>query len=144
MSPPKRREVSDKNVLAGKEIFYKSKCIYCHTPKYVTSKNAKHDFLKFQLIWPYTDLLLHDMGDGLADRNIKGEITNKEWKTPPLWGIGYAKEVNSRATFLHDGRAKNILEAVLWHSGEAKPSIDFLLENYKKDLDKLESFLKSL
>ena len=144
LSPPKRREVSDKNVLAGKEIFYKSKCISCHTPKYVTSKNAKHDFLKFQLIWPYTDLLLHDMGDGLADRNIKGEITNKEWKTPPLWGIGYAKEVNSRATFLHDGRAKNILEAVLWHSGEAKPSIDFLLENYKKDLDKLESFLKSL
>ena len=70
--------------------------------------------------------------------------TNKEWKTPPLWGLGYAKEVNSRATFLHDGRAKTILEAVMWHSGEAKDSLDLLLAKYKDDLDKLEKFLKSL
>ena len=99
--------------MRGKEIFYKSKCTSCHTPKYVTSKNAKFDFLKFQLIWPYTDLLLHDMGDSLADKNIDGEITNREWKTPPLWGIGLAKDVNPRATFLHDGRADTILEAIL-------------------------------
>ena len=84
------------------------------------------------------------MGDELADKDINGNITNKEWKTPPLWGLGYAKEVNSRATFLHDGRAKTILEAVMWHSGEAKESLAFLLSNYKDDLDKLEKFLKSL
>jgi CxxC motif-containing protein (DUF1111 family) len=84
------------------------------------------------------------MGDELADFDINGNITNKEWKTPPLWGIGYAKEVNSRATFLHDGRANTLLEAVLWHSGEAKNSIDFLLKNYKDDLNKLVIFLKSL
>ena len=144
LSPPRRRNVSDKDVLYGKKIFYESKCTTCHTPKYVTSKNAKHDFLKYQLIWPYTDLLLHDMGDELADLDINGNITNKEWKTPPLWGIGYAKEVNSRATFLHDGRANTLLEAVLWHSGEAKNSIDFLLKNYKNDLNKLVIFLKSL
>ena len=144
LSPPKRRNVSEKDVLLGKKIFYESKCTSCHTPKYVTSKNAKHDFLKYQLIWPYTDLLLHDMGDELADKDINGNITNKEWKTPPLWGLGYAKEVNSRATFLHDGRAKTILEAVMWHSGEAKDSLDLLLANYKDDLDKLEKFLKSL
>ena len=144
LSPPKRRNVSDKKVLLGKKIFYESKCTSCHTPKYVTSKNAKHDFLKYQLIWPYTDLLLHDMGDELADKDINGNITNKEWKTPPLWGLGYAKEVNSRASFLHDGRAKTILEAVLWHSGEAKESLNYLLNNYKNDLDKLEKFLKSL
>ena len=68
----------------------------------------------------------------------------KEWKTPPLWGLGYAKEVNPRATFLHDGRAETIIEAVLWHSGEAKNSVNFLLDNYKNDLDKLEKFLNSL
>jgi CxxC motif-containing protein (DUF1111 family) len=84
------------------------------------------------------------MGDELADKDINGNITNKEWKTPPLWGLGYAKEVNSRATFLHDGRAKTILEAVMWHSGEAKESLALLLANYKDDLDKLEKFLKSL
>ena len=144
LSPPKRRNVSEKDVLLGKKIFYESKCTSCHTPKYVTSKNAKHDFLKYQLIWPYTDLLLHDMGDELADKDMNGNITNKEWKTPPLWGLGYVKEVNSRAGFLHDGRAKTILEAVLWHSGEAKSSLKYLLDNHKNNLDKLEKFLKSL
>ncbi len=144
LSPPKRRNVSDKDVLLGKKIFYESKCTSCHTPKYVTSKNAKHNFLKYQLIWPYTDLLLHDMGDELADKDMNGNITNKEWKTPPLWGLGYAKEVNARATYLHDGRAKTVLEAVLWHSGEAKSSLKYLLDNHKNNLDKLEKFLKSL
>ncbi|MBF96350.1 MAG: hypothetical protein CFH34_01587 [Alphaproteobacteria bacterium MarineAlpha9_Bin4] len=144
LSPPKRRDVNDKDVLKGKEIFYNANCTSCHTPKYVTSKNAKLDFLKFQLIWPYTDLLLHDMGEGLADKNLQMEITNREWKTPPLWGIGLAKEVNPRATFLHDGRADTILEAILWHDGEAKNSINYLLKNHKKELDKLVKFVESL
>ena len=144
LSPPKRRDVNNKEVLRGKEIFYKSKCTSCHTPKYVTSKNAKFDFLKFQLIWPYTDLLLHDMGDSLADKNIDGEITNREWKTPPLWGIGLAKDVNPRATFLHDGRADTILEAILLHGGEASLSVEYLLENYKNELDKIVKFVESL
>ena len=109
LSPPKRRNVNSKDVLRGKEIFYKSKCTSCHTPKYVASKNAKFDFLKYQLIWPYTDLLLHDMGEKLADVSLD-KVTNKEWKTPALWGIGLAKEVNPRATFLHDGRADTILK----------------------------------
>ena len=68
LSPPKRRDVSNKEVLKGKEVFYKSGCVSCHVPKYVTSKQAKASFLAYQLIWPYTDLLLHDMGDGLADK----------------------------------------------------------------------------
>ena len=144
LSPPKRRNVNDVDVLKGKEIFYKSQCTSCHTPKYVTSKNADFDFLKYQLIWPYTDLLLHDMGSELADKDLNGNITNKEWKTPPLWGIGLAKEVNPKATFLHDGRAKTIMEAVLWHAGEASKSINLLLKEYGNDLDKLEKFLHSL
>ncbi len=144
LSPPKRRNVNDENVLKGKEIFYKSNCTSCHTPKYVTSKNAKFDFLKFQLIWPYTDLLLHDMGAELADKNQAGEITNKEWKTPPLWGIGLAKTVNPRATFLHDGRADTVLEAILLHGGEASPSINYLIENHKNEIQKLVKFVESL
>ncbi len=144
LSPPKRRNVTNKSVLKGKEIFYNSGCISCHTPKYVTSKSVKKDFLKYQLIWPYSDLLLHDMGDELADKDLNGNITNKEWRTPPLWGIGLAQTVNPNATFLHDGRAKNILEAILWHSGEAQSSIDFLHEKYSENIKYLVSFLESL
>ena len=144
LSPPKRRNVNDKDVLRGKEIFYESKCTSCHTPKYVTSKNAKFDFLKFQLIWPYSDFLLHDMGDNLADKNLEGKITNREWKTPALWGIGLAKKVNSRATFLHDGRAETILEAILLHGGEASYSIEYLLQNHKNELQELLKFVESL
>ena len=144
LSPPKRRNVSDEDVLKGKEIFYKSNCTSCHTPKYVTSKNAKFDFLKFQLIWPYTDLLLHDMGEELADKKLQGEITNKEWKTPALWGIGLTKSVNPRATFLHDGRADTILQAILLHGGEATDSINYLIKNHKNDLQKLVKFVESL
>ena len=144
LSPPKRRNVSNKEVLEGKEIFYKAKCTSCHTPKYVTSKNAKFDFLKFQLIWPYSDLLLHDMGVDLADKDLKGNVKNVSWKTPPLWGLGLLKEVNPRATFLHDGRAETILEAVLWHGGEAQSSIDYLIANHSNQLDKLVKFIKSL
>ena len=144
LSPPKRRNVKNKETLRGKEIFYKSNCTSCHTPKYVTSKNAKFDFLKFQLIWPYTDLLLHDMGEGLADKDLQKKITNREWKTPALWGIGLAKEVNPRATYLHDGRADTILEAIFWHGGEAKPSIDYLVKNHKNELHKLVKFIESL
>ena len=144
LSPPKRRNVNSKDVLRGKEIFYKSKCTSCHTPKYVTSKNAKFDFLKYQLIWPYTDLLLHDMGEKLADVSLDNKVTNKEWKTPALWGIGLAKEVNPRATFLHDGRADTILEAIMWHGGEAQSSINYLVKNYKEELDKLVKFVESL
>ena len=144
LSPPKRRNVKYKEILRGKEIFYKSNCTSCHTPKYVTSKNAKFDFLKFQLIWPYTDLLLHDMGEGLADKDLHKKVTNREWKTPALWGIGLAKEVNPRATFLHDGRADTILEAIFWHGGEAKSSIDYLVKNHKNELNKLVKFIESL
>ncbi len=144
LSPPKRRNVGDEDVLKGKEIFYKSNCTSCHTPKYVTSKNAKFDFLKFQLIWPYTDLLLHDMGEELADKNTLGKITNREWKTPALWGIGLTKSVNPRATYLHDGRADTILQAILLHGGEATGSINYLIKNHKNDLQKLVKFVESL
>ena len=84
------------------------------------------------------------MGEILADKNLRGEITNREWKTPPLWGIGLAKSVNPRASFLHDGRAETILQAVLMHGGEAEDSINYLLKNHENELEKLTKFLESL
>ena len=84
------------------------------------------------------------MGEKLADKNLKGEITNREWKTPALWGIGLAKSVNPRATFLHDGRADSILQAILLHGGEAKGSVDYLVKNYRNEMGKLVKFLESL
>ncbi len=144
LSPPKRRDVSDKNVLNGKQLFYKVGCTSCHTPKYVTSKNAKFPFLSFQLIWPYTDLLLHDMGAELADYTFNNKETNREWRTAPLWGIGLAKTVNPNATFLHDGRAKTILEAIYWHGGEAANSRQKVFSSNQRDIDDLIIFLNSL
>ncbi len=73
-----------------------------------------------QLIWPYTDLLLHDMGEGLADNRPEGDATGREWRTPPLWGIGLTETVSGHTNLLHDGRARNLLEAILWHGGEAE------------------------
>ena len=144
LSPPKRRNVSDESVLNGKKLFYQAGCTSCHTPKYVTSKNAKFPFLSFQLIWPYTDLLLHDMGPELADYSLNNKETNREWRTAPLWGIGLAKKVNPNATFLHDGRAKTILEAIYWHGGEAAKSKQKIFSSNEKDRNDLIKFLNSL
>lgn len=97
-----------------------------------------------QLIWPYTDLLLHDMGDGLADGRPEGRADGREWKTPPLWGIGLTKVVNGHTFFLHDGRARNLLEAVLWHGGEAKAQRDEVISMPPEDRRRLIRFLESL
>lgn len=120
LAPPVRRDVGEPTVLRGKELFYQSGCISCHVPKYVTSRDADESHHRFQLIWPYTDLLVHDMGDDLVDGvGHNGGVSGREWRTPPLWGIGLTKTVNPQATYLHDGRARTLLEAVLWHGGEA-------------------------
>ena len=100
--------------------FYDLGCVACHTPKFVTSRDAPGEEHKFQLIWPYTDLLLHDMGEGLADGRPEGAADGTEWRTPPLWGIGLTETVSGHTLFLHDGRARNLSEAILWHGGEAK------------------------
>ena len=85
---PQRRDVGGPAVLRGKAAFYGAGCMACHTPKYVTSREAPTPAHRFQLIWPYTDLLLHDMGEGLADHRPEGDADGYEWRTPPLWGIG--------------------------------------------------------
>lgn len=144
LAVPARREVSGPQVLAGKKLFYDSGCIACHRPKYVTRRLAERPEQSFQLIWPYTDMLLHDMGDALADRRIDGSIADAEWRTPPLWGIGLTREVNGHTRFLHDGRARNLLEAVLWHGGEAEAAKQRVLSMSKAKRDALIAFLNSL
>lgn len=86
LAVPQRRDADDERVLAGKKLFYQANCVACHVPKYVTRRDAAQPEHRFQLIWPYTDMLLHDMGDGLADGVSEEQANGREWRTPPLWG----------------------------------------------------------
>ncbi|MEM9221437.1 MAG: di-heme oxidoredictase family protein [Pseudomonadota bacterium] len=144
LAVPARRDLGDKEVLAGKELFYKTGCAACHTPKFVTSRNATDENHAFQLIWPYTDLLLHDMGEGLADHRPVGTASGREWRTPPLWGIGLTQTVNGHTNFLHDGRARNLLEAILWHGGEAEAARETVVAMSPRERAALIRFLESL
>jgi CxxC motif-containing protein (DUF1111 family) len=141
---PERRNVDDPQVLKGKEIFHEAGCASCHKPKYVTRRDADLKQHQFQLIWPYSDFLLHDMGPDLSDNRPIGDASGSEWRTAPLWGIGLAQDVAPDATFLHDGRARTLLEAVLWHGGEAKAARDHVVGLQKTQREALLAFLNSL
>ncbi|WP_444995564.1 di-heme oxidoreductase family protein [Aliikangiella sp. IMCC44359] len=174
LAVPKRRGFDEANqtwqaeIWQGRQLFFAANCVGCHTPRQQTGEAAGSilgevalnklepgakpiEALSEQIIWPYTDMLLHDMGgscqaivqelpngdscdagaeceyvlrcEGLADGRNEGEATGNEWRTSPLWGLGLVKTVNPRATYLHDGRARTIEEAILWHGGEAESSI---------------------
>ncbi len=141
---PQRRDVDDPAVLAGKAQFYAAGCASCHTPKFVTSRDAPSPAQQFQLIWPYSDFLLHDMGVGLSDARPEGDADGYEWRTPPLWGIGLTQTVSNHTFFLHDGRARSLTEAILWHDGEAASSQSAFLEMSAPDRANLIAFLESL
>ncbi len=144
LAVPSRRDVADSQVLAGKKLFYDLGCAACHTPKFVTSRDAENKAHQFQLIWPYSDFLLHDMGEGLADGQQVGVANGREWRTQPLWGIGLTETVNDHTFFLHDGRARNLSEAILWHGGEAQAARDGFANVNKTERDALIAFLESL
>lgn len=144
LAVPARRDVDDPDVLAGKQLFYDTGCASCHTPKFVTSREAEGPAQRFQLIWPYTDMLLHDMGDGLADNRPDGDADGREWRTAPLWGIGLTETVSGHTLFLHDGRARNLTEAILWHGGEAQAARDGFADMQAEDRAALIRFLESL
>ena len=141
---PARRNVDDAQVLRGKEMFYTTGCTSCHQPSFVTHRLADQPEQSFQLIWPYTDMLLHDMGSGLADNRPEARASGSEWRTPPLWGIGLTEQVSGHTYFLHDGRARSLLEAVLWHGGEAQAQRDAVVEMPPGDREALIAFLESL
>jgi len=144
LAVPARRAPADPEVLAGKQLFYEAGCIACHRPKYVTAEQPEHPELSGQLIWPYTDLLLHDMGEGLADHRPEGAANGREWRTPPLWGIGLTPTVNGHSFYLHDGRARSLLEAILWHDGEARAARDAVQHMSARQRDLLLRFVESL
>ncbi|MCF4996037.1 c-type cytochrome [Pseudomonas syringae] len=144
LAVPARRGVNDEQVIAGKNLFFKAGCQSCHTPKYTTAANAAEPELANQVIRPYSDLLLHDMGEGLADNRTEFKASGRDWRTPPLWGIGLTHAVSGHTQFLHDGRARNLLEAVLWHGGEASAAQQQILSFDAGQRDALLAFLNSL
>ncbi|WP_457977658.1 c-type cytochrome [Ectopseudomonas composti] len=141
---PARRNVDAPEVLKGKSLFHQAGCQQCHTPSFTTSANAAEPELASQLIRPYTDLLLHDMGEGLADGREEFLASGREWRTAPLWGIGLTQAVNGHTQFLHDGRARNLLEAILWHAGEAEAAKQQVLRFDSDERAALLAFLNSL
>ncbi len=144
LAVPKRKKTKDPAVLQGKQAFYEAGCASCHTPKFVTKRGNVAGTNSFQLIWPYSDFLLHDMGDALADRTQDGTIGTSEWRTPPLWGIGHTKAVADQERYLHDGRAHSLKEAILFHGGEATTARQNFMALDRTTRNNFIRFLKSL
>ncbi len=141
---PARRGEGDPEVLRGKQVFFETGCNKCHTPTFVTHRLEDRPEQSFQLIWPFTDMLLHDMGPGLADNRPEARASGQEWRTAPLWGIGLTEQVSGHTYFLHDGRARSLLEAVLWHGGEAQAQRDSVANMPPPDRAALLTYLESL
>ncbi|MDR3118039.1 MAG: thiol oxidoreductase [Mediterranea sp.] len=148
---PARRNVTDKTVLKGEANFYKAKCHLCHTVTLHTRKRGTQLLNGTQLPWlggqtihPYSDFLLHDMGKELDDSYVSGLAMGCEWRTTPLWGIGLQEKVNGHSHFLHDGRARNLTEAIMWHGGEGEVSRGIFKKMSKEDRNALITFLNSL
>lgn len=144
LAVPAQRDSRDPIVAQGYKAFVAAQCSTCHTESYRTGSLKGFPELSQQKIFPFTDLLLHDMGEGLADHRPDFAATGSEWRTPPLWGIGLFKEVNGHTRYLHDGRARNLEEAILWHGGEASKSRQLFVEMQKPQRAALIRFLESL
>lgn len=143
LAVPAMRDIDDPQVQQGARMFAQAGCDACHTPQYTTGSH-EIEALSNQTIYPYTDLLLHDMGPELADGRPDFEADGQEWRTPPLWGIGLVETVNGHTMFLHDGRARNLTEAILWHGGEGSASRDAFKSLSREQRDALIRFLESL
>lgn len=148
LAVPVRRNLNDSAALNGKKIFSQISCTSCHIPQFQTGNSSNIEMLNNQTIYPYSDFLLHDMGDELADDKdayqFEGLATAREFRTPPLWGVGMIEVVNGHSRLLHDGRARNVNEAILWHGGEASGSREKYKKLSKQDRDDLVKFVKSL
>ncbi len=144
LAVPARRNADNTTVLHGKQLFADAKCAACHTPRMRTKVDVAFPEISNQIIFPYTDLLVHDMGVDLADNRPDFDASGQEWRTSPLWGIGLTRVVNGHQNFLHDGRARTLMEAIMWHGGEAEQSKEFVRTLSKNDRDALIKFLESL
>jgi len=144
LAVPARRDVDDEAVVRGERLFLASGCAACHTPKLVTGELTGYPEMSRQTIRPFTDLLLHDMGPGLADGRPDYLASGSEWRTPPLWGIGLVKTVNGHERLLHDGRARGVDEAILWHDGEGARAREAFRTMPASDREAMVRFLRSL
>ncbi len=144
LAVPARRNLDDPQVKHGEQLFAEAQCASCHVPTLRTGVLTGVPSVSNQTIHPYTDLLLHDMGPGLADNRPDFHANGSEWRTPPLWGIGLVKRVNGHTNFLHDGRARDLMEAILWHGGEAERSRQIVEQMSKTERNALIAFLESL
>lgn len=141
---PAQRNANDPVVKQGEELFRAMGCASCHMPTLQTKSVEHFSELENQTFHPFTDLLLHDMGEGLADNRPDFEATGREWRTPPLWGLGLIPVVNKHDFLLHDGRARGAAEAILWHGGEAEAAREAFRNAAKPERDALIAFLNSL
>jgi CxxC motif-containing protein (DUF1111 family) len=142
---PARRNWGDENVRRGAALFEKLQCAACHVPTLQTTDYfARLPQLSRQTIHAYTDLLLHDMGEGLADHRPEFAASGRDWRTPPLWGLGLSRVVNGSGALLHDGRARNVTEAIMWHGGEAQGSREAFAQLTRRDREALLAFLDAI
>jgi CxxC motif-containing protein (DUF1111 family) len=144
LDAPAPRDQESENVKRGEKLFIQARCAQCHVPELRTGEYPLLPVLAKRTFRPYTDLLLHDMGPGLADGRPDFKAGPRDWRTAPLWGIGLSAQVNGSTYLLHDGRARNVLEAVLWHGGEAKASRDVFAGFSKAEREDLIAFVNSL
>ena len=144
LAVPARRDAEDPEVLHGKALFRSAGCAACHTPVLQTGTLPGFPELEGQTIRPFTDLLLHDLGEELADGRPDFLADGREWRTPPLWGAGLIAVVNDHTLLLHDGRARSFAEAILWHGGEAEAAREAFRAMSAKDRAALIRFLESL
>ncbi|GAB2197669.1 di-heme oxidoreductase family protein [Sessilibacter sp. MAH4] len=144
LAVPLRRINDEATITAGAEIFQTIGCADCHKVSWQTPEVPDMPWLSNQTIYPFTDLLLHDMGEGLADHRSEFNASGTEWRTAPLWGIGLTSTVNSEFGFLHDGRARNLTEAIVWHGGEAQTSQQAFVNLPANERKQLLAFLNSL
>lgn len=144
LAVPIRRNHDQQDVLRGKKTFETIGCTACHIPKMQTGNDYFITAFRNQTIRPYTDMLLHDMGSDLADNTPDFLATGSEWKTPPLWGLGLINTVNGHTNLMHDGRARNVTEAILWHGGEGQGAKNKFKQLTAKERDDLLAFLNSL
>ncbi len=144
LEAPEQRDKEAPSVKRGEKLFAKAQCASCHVPELRTGEFPALPQLSRRSFRPYTDMLIHDMGTGLADGRPDFKATGRDWRTAPLWGIGLSKQVNGSPNLLHDGRARNVLEAILWHGGEAQASHDLFAKLTKEERDELIAVVNSL
>lgn len=144
LDAPPRRDHDRADVLRGEKLFAQLHCAQCHQPQLKTAADTPFPALANRVFYPYTDLLLHDMGEGLADGRPDFHAGPRDWRTAPLWGIGLSQQVNGSTHLLHDGRARTVTEAILWHGGEAQHARDAFVRLSRDERAAVVAFVNSL